>query len=100
MILGDGEDASVINRASATAPFRTFDIQNAAGVTVQNLSVVNSVNAANFADDQVGLYFGSCSRVRLENVHINSAANRVNIAVKLNDVNVTLDYRLRPSRLC
>src|SRR6185437_5637050 len=38
MILGDGEDASMINRASAIAPFHTFDIQNSGGVTVQNLN--------------------------------------------------------------
>ena len=89
MVLGDGEDASVINRASAAAPFHTLDIQNSSAVTVQNLSILNSVSATNFTDDQVGLYFGTCSRVRLENVHIYSSANRVNIAVKLNDVNVT-----------
>ena len=89
MILGDGEDASVINRASATAPFHTFDIQNSGGVTVQNLNIVNTVSAANFNDDQVGLYFQACTRVRLENVHINSSTNRVNIAVKLNNVNTT-----------
>ena len=89
MIIGDGEDASIINRASATAPFHTFDIQNSGGVTIQNLNIVNTVSATNFTDDQVGLYFGACSRVRLENVHINSSANRVNTAVKLNDVTVT-----------
>jgi hypothetical protein len=89
MIIGDGEDASIINRASATAPFHTFDIQNSGGVTIQNLNIVNTVSPTNFTDDQVGLYFGACSRVRLENVHINSSVNRVNTAVKLNDVTVT-----------
>ncbi|HET9896482.1 MAG TPA: glycosyl hydrolase family 28-related protein [Streptosporangiaceae bacterium] len=89
MIIGDGEDASMINRASATAPFRTFDIQNSGGVTVQNLNILNTVSPVNFTDDQVGLYFGSCTRVRLENVHINSSTNRVNVAVKLNDCNTT-----------
>ena len=58
----------MINRASATAPFHTFDIQSPGGVTLQKLSILNSVSAANFADDQVGLYFGACSRVRPENV--------------------------------
>ena len=77
----------MINRASATAPFHTFDIQNSGGVTIQNLNILNSVNAANFADDQVGLYLGNCLRVRLENVHIDSSTDRVNIAVKLDDVN-------------
>ena len=89
MILGDGEDASVINRASATAPFHTFDIQNSGAVTIQNLSILNTVSAASFSDDQVGLYFGACDRVRLANVHIYSSADRVNIAVNLNDINVT-----------
>jgi hypothetical protein len=89
MIIGDGEDASIINRASATAPFHTFDIQNSGGVTIQNLNIVNSVSATNFTDDQVGLYFGSCDRVRLQNVHISSSADRVNIAVKLSDVTTT-----------
>ena len=89
MIIGDGEDASVINRASATAPFHTFDIQNSGGVTVQNLNIVNTVSATNFTDDQVGLYFGACDRVRLQNVHISSSADRVNIAVKLSDVTTT-----------
>ena len=88
MIVGDGEDASVINRTSTT-PFHTFDIRHSGGVTIQNLAILNSVNATNFTDDQVGLYFEACNRVRLENVHINSSGNRVNIAVQLNDVNVT-----------
>jgi Pectate lyase superfamily protein len=88
MIIGDGEDASIIKRASAT-PFHTFNIQNSGGVTVQNLNIVNTVSATNFTDDQVGLYFGACDRVRLQNVHISSSADRVNIAVKLNDVTTT-----------
>jgi Pectate lyase superfamily protein len=86
MIIGDGEDATVINRASATAPFHTFDIRNSQGVTVQNLNIVNTVSATNFTDDQVGLYFASCDWVRLQNVRISASANRVNIAVELSDV--------------
>ena len=89
MILGDGEDASIINRASAAAPFHTFDIQNSGGVTIQNLNILNTVSATSFSDDQVGLYFEACTRVRLENVHINSSTNRVNIAVKINAVITT-----------
>lgn len=89
-IAGDGEDASQINRASATAPFHTFDIRNVTGgVLVADLNILNSVSAASFADDQVGLYFGACMRVRLENVHINASTNRVNIAVEIDDCNTT-----------
>lgn len=88
MIVGDGEGASVINRASGTAPFHTLDIQNSGAVTIQNLSIHNTVAAANYADDQVGLYFGACSRVRLENVYIDSTTTRVNVAVKLYGVTV------------
>ena len=86
MIMGDGEDASVILRASATAPFHTFDISNSQGVTIQNLNIVNTVSATNFTDDQVGLYFAACDWVRLQNVRISASANRVNIAVELSGV--------------
>lgn len=98
MIVGDGADATIINRASSVAPFHSLDIRNVTGsVTVANLQVLNTVNAGSFADDQVGLYFSACNRVRLENVHINSSVNRVNIAVEFNNCTtcsvVTCDLR-------
>jgi len=88
-ILGDGANATSIQRASAASPFHTFDVRNVTGggVEVEHLNILNTVNAGAFSDDQVGLYFAACNRVRLYGVQINSSANRVNIATEFSNCN-------------